>query len=283
MRLTLLLLTVCFGALLPAKTLHVYLLTGQSNSLGAIKGNHAEIVRMRPTPSKILFWQENFGSFVRTDPPHTPQWEKVRPQKAAHGGVVMGLEYGFAQRLEAQNVWPMDDIAIIKVSRDGGGNHYWMDGGEARTAVMAALNNALTRLPRRYLSIRLEAVLYLQGESDKGEEITAAADRFCDFFEAVKTAFGRLPGADSSNAKAILGENATWFDRDTTEQGKTTRDELKALAERREEIGWVPTRDLTKIKTGDQMGVHYDGNAQLTIGQRFADEALTFQKKTLSR
>lgn len=38
-------------------------------------------------------------------------------------------------------------------------------------------------------------------------------------------------------------------------------------------MGWVPTRDLAKITSGDNMGVHYDGKSQITIGARYAYEA----------
>lgn len=38
-------------------------------------------------------------------------------------------------------------------------------------------------------------------------------------------------------------------------------------------MGWVPTRDLAKITSGDSMGVHYDGKSQITIGARYAYEA----------
>ena len=38
-------------------------------------------------------------------------------------------------------------------------------------------------------------------------------------------------------------------------------------------MGWVPTRDLAKITSGDNMGVHYDGKSQITIGARYPYEA----------
>lgn len=256
-----------------AKTLHVYVLTGQSNSLGAIKGNPAEPGRMLPAPERVRFWQANFGAYNRVAPAHVPRWEKVRPQRAAQE--VMGPEYGFAQAMEAANPWPGDGIALVKASRDGGGNSHWAPGGEAYTAVTNAVASALTAVPRgEFEKVRVEALLYLQGESDKGAEVTAAPERFAALLNNLRRDLPALTGADAAGMRAVLGEPAHWHGRDTTVGGATTRDGLKALAEAREDIGWAPTRDLPKIPKGDSMGVHYDGNAQLTIGRRFAAEAL---------
>ena len=90
--------------------------------------------------------------------------------------------------------------------------------------------------------------------------------------------------------KAIIGENANWGGRnetdaetgnitgglkgrDTTVQGKTTQQVMKSLAASRPGMGYVPTRDLPKLTAGDNMGVHYSGKAQISIGARFAYEA----------
>lgn len=54
------------------------------------------------------------------------------------------------------------------------------------------------------------------------------------------------------------------------EQPATSR---KPLARANDNMGWVPTRDLAKITSGDNMGVHYDGKSQITIGARYAYEA----------
>ena len=61
--------------------------------------------------------------------------------------------------------------------------------------------------------------------------------------------------------------------RDTEVQGKTTHQVMKELAASRPSLGYAPTRDLPKLTAGDQMGVHYNGQSQISIGARFAYEA----------
>lgn len=48
---------------------------------------------------------------------------------------------------------------------------------------------------------------------------------------------------------------------------------MKELAASRPSLGYAPTRDLPKLTAGDQMGVHYNGQSQISIGARFAYEA----------
>ena len=48
---------------------------------------------------------------------------------------------------------------------------------------------------------------------------------------------------------------------------------MKDLAESRPSLGYAPTRDLPKLTAGDQRGVHYSGQSQISIGARFAYEA----------
>lgn len=90
--------------------------------------------------------------------------------------------------------------------------------------------------------------------------------------------------------RAVIGENANWAGKnesdpetgnvtgglkgnDTEVQGKTTHQVMKELAASRPSLGYAPTRDLPKLTAGDQMGVHYNGQSQISIGARFAYEA----------
>ncbi|EFJ6972430.1 TPA: hypothetical protein O7V46_002762 [Escherichia coli] len=68
----------------------------------------------------------------------------------------------------------------------------------------------------------------------------------------------------------LLGENASWHGIDKKFNGETTRDNLYKTAQQNKDIIWVSSRDLSKITTGDNMDVHYNGDAQLTLGKRFA-------------
>lgn len=265
-----------------ARTFNVFLLTGQSNSLGAIKGNFADAEKLSPPPAQVRFWHGNFGGYCTgTD---SEAWENVAPQKESQ--IVFGPEFGFARAME-------NDIAkkcgldprtcgILKISRDGGGNTLWVaPGGEAYREILATARRAFAALPAAgFDAVELRAILYLQGESDSAAEIPLAGTRvvalrenLCRDFEAM-----RIPGIkkiSASRTALLIGEPANFHGKDrVAPDGSTSRQHLKNAAEKLSRAAWVPTRDLPKIRFGDSLGVHYNGNAQLVIGRRFADAFL---------
>ena len=55
-------LFLCLVSVCSAKELKIFLLTGQSNSLGAVKGSPASPELLKKyEPKNTLYWHENFG------------------------------------------------------------------------------------------------------------------------------------------------------------------------------------------------------------------------------
>lgn len=287
-------LFLCLVSASSAKELTIFLLTGQSNSLGAVKGSPAapELLK-KYEPQSTLYWHENFGQREGVFSGASTSWEQVRPAMPRYSGnLCLGPEYGFAFTLE-RNGWFSDaDVAVVKASRDGGDNSHWKKGGQAYQMLVQAVKNACAAVDRsKHSRITFAGLMYLQGESDAGASIPASATRFMELLDNL--AADLKPYGDTSALaaqKAIVGENANWAGknetdpvtgnvtgglegRDTAVQGKTTRQLMKDMALSRPGLGYVPTRDLPKLTAGDQMGVHYSGKSQISIGARFAYEA----------
>lgn len=285
---------LCFFSVCSAKELKIFLLTGQSNSLGAVKGSPASPELLKKyEPKETLYWHENFGQREGVFPGASTSWEQVRPAMPRYNGnLCMGPEYGFAFTLE-KNGWFKDaDVAVVKASRDGGDNSHWRKNGQAYRTLVQAVKNACAGVDRsKYSKVEFAGLLYLQGESNAGTSVPESASRFLELLGNL--AADLKPYGDTSALaaqKAVLGENANWAGknesdpetgnltgglegRDTEVQGKTTRQVMKDLAESRPSLGYAPTRDLPKLTAGDQMGVHYSGQSQISIGARFAYEA----------
>ncbi len=278
-------LCACVLSPLTAKTLRVYILTGQSNSLGAVKGDPLpdELLREYSTEQggkPVLMWNGNMSGSVSANeasknlvvPDEGKQWEVVAPQLPAYGAKCMGPEFGFAYMMRRLAGAKAEDIAIIKCSRDGGGNEQWAKGQSLYGLLLNSVRTALEHLDKKYDKVVLEGVLYLQGESNRTAE--GADTRFLSFWEdlrkdvAAKPIKGRKVHAGLK--KAVVGECATWGSQNNATVNATAatmRGMAKADAAHR---GFVVTRDLDKITAGDALGVHYDGVSQLTIGARFA-------------
>lgn len=260
----------------PARN-YVYILTGQSNSLGAVKGSPASPEELARYASRALLWNGNMvrDSGERFDP--NPHWETVAPQLPRYGHLCMGPEYGFAYMMQRHG-WHAsqgEQLCIIKASLDGGGNSFWLPGGAAWKSLTSTVKAALAALKGE---TKVCALLYLQGESDKGAEITHAPDRFLDLHKRLQSLVKKgLP-------YAVAGECATWKNgrEEKDAQGHTTAAAMYAMARRQKKIGWVRTRDLEKISRGDQMGVHYNGTSQIIIGARYAYAVAVLEKLPFS-
>lgn len=302
------------------KTLHVYILTGQSNSLGAVKGDPASAETLayystaKDGAEAVTMWDGNMAGSL-SDPTtgglawsnEGKTWMTVQPQQApsgngSHGSAgtpyesltgqadlrsaweggqgkgVMGPEYGFAHMMQRKG-WNDDsanDVAIIKVSRDGGGNSNWVKPtteGQVNgyTFLLESVIEAVRKADAGYDSIELDGLMYLQGESDKNGEITAASERYQNFLANLKADLNAVGiNATVKLTDSVVGEPANWNGSDTTYGNTTTAKEMLALSQSHEDIGYVYTRDLGKINSGDNMGVHYDGNSEITIGARYA-------------
>lgn len=259
--------------------LHLYVLTGQSNSLGSVKGDPASPEMLDTYKSSVQMWNGNMGKgggFAEAN----RTWQTVSPQLPNYGNLCMGPEYGFSYMMEKKG-WQTtdgDNIAIIKTSLDGGGNGYWVKGTKAYNNIVSTIIDAVNALDKTaYTKIDLSGLMYLQGESDNASEVLVAQERYLAFLDNLKADLTAAGIDTSAFTESVLGENATWDNQASPEVTAdkngtmvTSRSEQKQLADSRDDIGWVNTRDLGKISSGDSMAVHYNGKSQITIGARYA-------------
>lgn len=257
--------------------MHLYILTGQSNSLGSVKGSPATADQLAQYASEGLLWN---GSMAQSGAywhetnatGNDPTWVTVAPHLPVYNGNnCMGPEYGFSYMMLHKgwvNAEAGDGLGVIKASLDGGRNTLWVKGTASYNRILLTVETALDQMKEsgNYSQIKLEGLMYLQGESDTTADAAVAQTRYLAFFNNIKADL-EAAGYDSSLlVQSVLGEPATWNGSDNN----GTAAQLEALADSREDIGWVRTRDLTKITSGDTMGVHYDGKSQITIGARYA-------------
>ncbi|MCQ2372314.1 MAG: GDSL-type esterase/lipase family protein, partial [Akkermansia sp.] len=263
------------------KVFHAYILTGQSNSLGAVKGSPAPAVMREKYKSTGLLWNGNMnkdGGLVVT----SPSWQTVAPQLPAYSGNnCMGPEYGFSYMMQ-QKGWLMnegDTLGVIKASLDGGGDEYWVKGGGHGNyaLIVQSVKDAYNAAKAQgYDKVSIDGLMYLQGESNTHGGTTVQTN-YTAFLTNLSTdlLLAGIPGdAIIFNGNSVLGEPATWNQTDTSLGGESnagdTHTQLENLAASRDDIGFVYTRDLDKITSGDTMGVHYNGESQITIGARYA-------------
>ena len=270
-------------------TMHLYILTGQSNSLGAVKDSPLNATMLAAYQSEGLLFNGNMnkdsGVRFETD----PTWQIVAPQKPDGSGYnnnpCMGPEYGFSYIMEtkdwgAQLLGEDGTLAVVKGSLDGGGNGYWLQDANAYQSLLGSVKESIQdAVALGYSNISLDGLMYLQGESNSANEASQAATRFTNFIGYLKSDLQSWLTENPELTGITLsfdGNTVTGEPRLGSDARQTTETQLLELATSNDMInadkngkGHVLTNDLA-VTNCDGLNVHYTGNAQLTIGARYA-------------
>lgn len=178
-----------------------------------------------------------------------------------------GPEIDFGRTLVRAGV---ENIAIVKASRGGGGNTNWSKaaGGHMYAHVVDTVTAAATALAADGHTFEIAGLLYVQGESDTAAEADIADTRFLELVDNLRA---DLPNA--ANLKAVIGGiAAAGANRDTV------RARHAAIAAATAYIDFFPKLDLQSATTD---GLHFSKAAKLRIGRRFAQAF--FANNTVSR
>ena len=157
----------------------VYVLTGQSNSLGT-SDDPARCGELPPAADasdrSVHFWWSNVES---ADVAYGDSCSKITALQVQQGNAdnpcFWGPEFGFARRMRERS--PAQPILLVKVSRGGGGNQFWLKGsGHMYRHIVTQVRAAVATLAPEQ-GYRVRALLYVQGESDSDDESSRSGER----------------------------------------------------------------------------------------------------------
>jgi hypothetical protein len=252
--------------------LKVFVLTGQSNSLGTTGDKKEPDITpgKNPLDAQIPFFWANRstrsgdGSAALYD----DSGGKIVSLRAQQGEgadpLFWGPEIGFARHLAANGV---KDFLFVKASRGGGGNSFWLKGGRddhMYRLVVETVQQAIRALPQG-VTFEVAALLYIQGESDSPAEAAASGERLKTLVENLRK---DLPKA--SAMKAIIGGIALGG-----EKSDVVRTQQSALAKNDPTFRYIDTLDLRGQRYDN---LHFSKGAKLEIGQRMAKAWLEWSK-----
>jgi hypothetical protein len=268
-------------------TLTIYLLTGQSNAEGAVKsGPLTQDYLDAYKSSSSLLWYNNVakatGETLSDGKAKSTAWATADTQLPSYalvqGGVenkCMGPEYGFLYTMEKYG-WlttgENNNVAVIKLATDGGGNEYWIQGTKVYQAILSTVKEAVSKIDRtKYTTINIAGLMYLQGESNDASGASLASSRYADLLKNLKSDLekqGLGSGVNIVIDQSILGQPSAG------NNISTTISNLKSYVNSNENASWVSTSDLSCI--ADKL--HYSGLSQLTIGSRYAYQVALLNK-----
>ena len=251
-----------FIATLAARADHirVFILTGQSNSLGTTNGTEADVSPgADPADTRVRFWWHNVADATTSLGDSGGVFTHLQPQQGGYypgSSTHWGPEIAFGRTLVRAGV---RDFAIVKASRGGGGNTNWSKaaGGHMYRHLVDTVTAATTALTAGGDTFEIAGLLYLQGESDTPAEADIAGTRFKELVDNLRA---DLPNAANLHGM-IGGIAAAGSARDTV---RARHEEIAAATSY---IDFLPNLDL---QAGTTDGLHFDKAAKLRIGGRYA-------------
>lgn len=238
----------------------IFVLTGQSNSLGIIKDGEPLALAPEKIDKKIMFFWQNRdprSNIVSTSKGKIQTLQVQMFDNDSKDGN-WGLEMFCARELYKKTHRKM---MFIKASRGGGGNYLWLknsDDDHMYQSVIETVKAATGELSKKKIKFKIRGLLYLQGESD-GTHTPLAAERAQKLLKNLRK---ELPSA--KGMKMFIGEIAG----NNINQDKT-RELHKKLAENNSDFFFIPTADLRKSSLYRDR-LHFNNEAKKEIGKRFA-------------
>jgi len=249
----------------------VFILTGQSNSLGTTNGTEAD-----PSPgsdaadARVKFFWHNVADATTSIGDSGGLFTTLQAQQGGHypgSATHWGPEIDFGRTLVRAGV---TNVAIVKASRGGGGNTNWSKAasGHMYAHVVATVTAAVNTLTAAGDTFEIAGLLYVQGESDTTTEADIAGTRFKELVDNLRA---DLPNA--ANMKAVVGGIAA-----AGAARDTVRARHAAIADATAYIDYFSNLDLQSQVTD---GLHFNKAAKLRIGRRFAQAF--FSNNTVTR
>ena len=240
----------------------VFVLTGQSNSLGTTEDPQESDI----TPGMDLldaripfFWSNRFAPTADPDAPLVgDSVGKIVPLCAQQGRkadtIVWGPEISFGRGMAAAGAAP---FMIVKASRGGGGNRFWLKGttdDHMYRHVVSTVLQALGALPPT-IKFNIAALLYVQGESDDETEAAVAGERLRKLTENLRE---DLPHA--TRMMVLVGGIAA-----PGARRNNVRAQQAALPVTDPAFLYIDTMDLQPLLYDS---LHFNKPAKLEIGRR---------------
>jgi hypothetical protein len=255
------LLFIALASFANGKHYKLFVLTGQSNSLGTTGGGEADPTSVNdPADSHVKFWWDNVADASTSLGDSGGVWTSLQDQQGGfypNNATHWGPEVNFARTLYRAGV---RDFGVIKASRGGGGNTNWSkaNGGHMYTHVLSTVNAATSALTESDDSFEIVGLMYLQGESDSSGEANIADVRLGELAANLKT---DLPGATTMHS-VIGGIAAAGGNRNIV------RSKQAALADGDATMSYFENVDLQGSLYDN---LHFDKAAKLVVGKRFAN------------
>ena len=264
------------------KEAKIIILAGQSNAEGI---SQAEYLKKNTTPEQYAKYEAGFDN-VYINNFSTFQNEASGFVKCKLGqGVTnefFGPELGLAEKLN--ELYPDETFFIIKYAWGGTDLHnLWRSpssGGEIGqlySGFIQYVKNSIEFLEIKNYDVEIEAVCWMQGESDSIEEVHAIEyeSNLTNFISDVRSELGNYASWDGiAFVDAYISDSVFWVHHKTINQAKQA---VAATSPMNTVIDTVSHGLTFTNEPADEPDIaHYDSLSEIKLGHLFAEECVKF-------
>ena len=242
----------------------VFILSGQSNMSGG--GEVAEGFQFEAAVGdKVRIWDASDGWGKRGNPGQWVSLNQLQAMKTEVRVYRIGPEFGFARAIG--ELYPADEIHLIKVSKGGTGIDWWLpDANGKENGHASLLKNLKTALERINGEYEIMGMLWMQGESDakKQEDAEAYQKKLEQFIALMRKETGKpdLPFVIGRISSRVLESPKFQLP-----HAKVVQSAQEAVAKNVKNAHVIDTDDLSQR---DDL-VHFDQEGQMGLGKRFGE------------
>ena len=243
----------------------VFILSGQSNMSGGGDVVEEGLRFDAAVGDKVRIWDACGEWGKRGIPGKWVSLNQLQTIKKEARMNRIGPEFGFAKAMS--ELYPADEIHLIKVARGGTAIDWWLPDAKGRenglTVLLANLRHALEKIDGDY---EILGMLWMQGESDTKRQADAEAyqKKLEQFVALMRKEAGKpeLPFVIGRLSTRILESPKFHFD-----HAKIVQSGQEAVAKDDKNAYVVDTDDLSQRSDL----VHFDQEGQMGLGKRFGE------------
>ncbi len=255
------------------KTLKVYILSGQSNMSGGGEVVEEGLKFDAAVGDKVRIWDATEAWGKQGAPGKWVTLNQLQALKKEAKANKIGPEFGFAKAMS--ELYPANDIHLIKVSRGGTAIDWWLPDANGKenghTMLLANLKNALERIDGKY---EIAGMLWMQGESDAKKQADAEAyQKKLEQLIALmrkETAKPELPFVIGRLSSRILESKKF-----NMPFAKIVQSGQEAVAKNDKNASVINTDDLSQRSDL----VHFDQEGQMGLGKLFGEAMIGLEEK----
>lgn len=264
------------------KDARIIILAGQSNAAGCSRDDY---LQKNTTPEQYAKYESGFDNvyinYYNTGMSESRGFVKCRANQGDMQGF-FGPELGLAEKLS--ELYPDETIFIVKYAWSGTDLcNLWRSPssggtvGQLYTSFIEYVNRSIEFLELKNYNVKIEAMCWMQGESDSIDEAIALEyeSNLTNFISDVRDEFAPYASSDGiAFVDAYIAKSIFWTHYEIINEAKKN---VAASSQKNSVVDTISHGlSVTEEPKGEPDIAHYDSLSEIKLGHLFAEECIKF-------